>query len=283
MKTIIESAQPRYAEIARKLPIGLLLTLTSLVAQAQSDPIPPPNDNPGDPLPNDICAEKSTKGHLPNIGLDFVYSKFLDCKTRTIKSVVTDSNGNVIDLNEAFQDDLKARMANPKAKVDRDLWLALKEDPKKRVRVMVWLALDTAPLDNYAIGFLEPLAPTLGEPPKFNEQIVLDIEDQVLAFNRAQITQLTQGFAKLVGNRTIFIGEYAPVVAVWANRREVRLMAKRPEVDSLYLESNSGELNREGFIAHRVLPEWANSVFGLGRRVAVLEQDPIENGRYLEV
>jgi hypothetical protein len=223
------------------------------------------------------------KRRLPNIGLDFIETKEFDCQTGQIRSFVRDAAGKEIDLDAAFQADQKARAADPAAKVSKELRRALANHPKKRRRVLVWLNVDLDAVSAFAQGFLEPLESPLGKAPNFDEATITNIEGEILAYNRSRIAPVTQAFAKLVGNRVIHVDEYAPVVAVRANRSEVRALASHPDVESLYLELDSGELNGDALYAHRVLPEWENSGFGLGRRVAVLEREPIEDSFALEV
>jgi hypothetical protein len=265
------------------LCVAAFLTLVTLSAYGQADPVPAPGQDPNDPLPTEVCGVRTSKVNLPYLGTELIYSKNIDCDKGVILSTVTDSNGNIVDLNEAFLADQKMRQANPLAKIDAELLLRLATKPTKRIPVIVWLNLDTQLLNDYAASALAPLTPRLGEPPKFDEPTILEIEAQVLAFNRNQVAQRVQPFAKSLGNRVNFAGDYAPVLIVRANEAEVYEIAKRPEVDSLYAETRHGVLNRDGWIAHRVNLDWLNAVFGFGRRVAVLESDIIEDSLFTDV
>jgi hypothetical protein len=51
----------------------------------------------------------------------------------------------------------------------------------------------------------------------------------------------------------------------------------------LYLEATGEVLNRDALFAHRVLREWETAAFGAGRRLAVLENDAIEDNLFMNV
>lgn len=262
------------------LLVCLTLVTPNAFAQGSFDPLPPPTDNP--PL-DEPCRQQTITRKLPSSGIVFVYTKSFDCETGVVTSETVDKNGAKVDLNLLMEAESIARQKDPKAKITKELRKAIRANPGKNLRVIVWLTLDGAPLSQFAAGLLEPMASMPGEPPKFDERVALDIESQIVAYNRAQVSRVTIPFRKLVGNRAFFAATHAPVVGVRANARIVRALAALPEVDTLYLEAGGQALNREALFAHRVLPEWEASEFGAGRRIAVLEKEPLEDGLFLNV
>jgi len=257
-----------------RMPVLLAgLALIVPLAQAQTDD--PPAEKP--------CRQQSEKRRLPSSGLGFVYTKSFDCETGLISSRVVDEYGSEVDLAKLLEIEAEARQNDPRARISRDLRRAIGRDPDKQHRVMVWLKLDAKPMDEFAASLLDPIAPALGEKPTFSEQEILGIESRIVSNNETHIAAVISPFLKLVGNRAFVAATHAPAVGIVANGREIRALAERPEVDTLYLEGDGEDLNRNALYAHRVLAEWENSAFGEGRRIAILEKEPLEDHLFLNV
>jgi len=269
--------------LSRACALLLMFPVFGMVALAQSppgDPIPPPTDNPP---PSEPCWQRSTTRRLPNLGSSFTYTKSLDCDLNSISAITVDENGNEVDIEDLLKAEEAARQMNPRGKIDRRLRKAAAADPQKFQRVIVWLTFDSGVLGDFATGLLDPIAPPLGEPPSFDEQQVLDIEAQILEFNRARVAIVIDRFRQLLGNRVFGVSTTAPVVGVVAKGQEILALASLPEVDTLYVEESGEDLNRDALFAHRVLPDWENAGFGEGRRIAVLEDEALEDNIFLNV
>lgn len=203
--------------------------------------------------------------------LDQAYptAKILNRETGKIHEITIDSSGKKVDkdaLHKKNRAVKKARYEN----FDPAFYEYLKsKKPNDIIEVAIWL---NAPDD--------PLPSPTPEEYKIKGKALVELEMEFYAQQKkGRLAVLQEPIVKLLralGAEIRDVNGLAPLITARLKKGQIQGLAKRPEIDTIYLSLVNSPLLDKSVPSITVPPVWNRSITGSNERIAIIEREGID-------